>query len=250
MNNVSIFNIYRNYNINCKLYLPEDDVVRKVILGVHGFAGDKESSVLSALAQSTSKENTALICFDFPAHGASPQNEDYLTVENCMNDLLAVSDWVRNSYPDSERSIFATSFGGYISLLCASKLEDFTFVLRAPAVTMPNILLNSVLKISREDFRERCKIECGFERKIQLPYIFYEELLRFSPMDICCKQPILIIHGDKDDVVPYEDVKAFCKTHPGTELVTIEGADHRFKNSGDICKIVNETKKFLLKYAR
>ncbi|MBQ7415996.1 MAG: hypothetical protein IJW14_03040 [Oscillospiraceae bacterium] len=52
----------------------------------------------------------ALLCFYFPAHGASPVAEDKLTVENCKEDLLAVAQYVRERYPDAEKSIFATSF--------------------------------------------------------------------------------------------------------------------------------------------
>lgn len=47
---VERFSIERAYAVPCKLFMPVGGIVKRVVLGVHGFAGDKESSVLSRLA--------------------------------------------------------------------------------------------------------------------------------------------------------------------------------------------------------
>ncbi|MBE6587466.1 MAG: alpha/beta fold hydrolase [Ruminococcaceae bacterium] len=240
------FIITGDYGIVCREFLPDDERVTGVILGVHGFAGDKESSVLRLLAEELSKSGTALVCFDFPAHGESPAAEEGLTVKNCKKDLLAAAEYIRERYPNAKKSIFATSFGGYVSLLCRRELSDFAFVLRAPAVTMPTVLLDTVLKISAEDFRSAGYVDCGFERKISLPYGFFEEL--------CCQEdllledfhlPMLIIHGDRDGVVPLFHILEFSARHPEARLEVIEGADHRFKNPGETEKIVALTRNYL-----
>lgn len=49
------------------------------MIGVHGFAGDKESSMLEKLADSFCLHNSAVITFDFPAHGSSYVGEEMLT---------------------------------------------------------------------------------------------------------------------------------------------------------------------------
>lgn len=96
---IRYFSIQRAYEIKCKIFLPEDQNVKSLIVGVHGFAGDKESSMLEQLAQECSINETALICFDFPAHGESPVQEDMLTIENCKNDLLDVLSHAKSLYP-------------------------------------------------------------------------------------------------------------------------------------------------------
>ena len=78
------FDISDDYEIKCKLFLPESGVIKRVILGVHGFAGDKESSMLSRLAESAVLAENALICFDFPEHEESAQSVDSLTIANCI----------------------------------------------------------------------------------------------------------------------------------------------------------------------
>lgn len=244
--NIVYFSINRDYEIKCKLFSPKNQDIKNVIIGVHGFAGDKESSVLEQLAFACSENGTALIGFDFPAHGESPVQEDMLTIENCKNDLLDVLSHVKSLYPYASISIFATSFGGYITLLCADKLEDFPLVLRAPAVSMPKILLENVLKISAGKFRKAGFVVCGFERKIPLPYSFYEDLLQQE--NILKKeihQRSLILHGDRDNIVPLSDILGFCKMQKNTKLEIIHSADHRFKNTGEIEKIIRYTKNFI-----
>ena len=226
------------YPISCKIFLPEGEEVKGTILGVHGFAGDKESTALSMLAETANRQGIALICFDFPAHGASLATERELTVENCMRDVLHMADYMRSEFPTVDRRIFATSFGGYIVLLCADQLSDFSIVLRAPAVTMPEHILTDILETAPDDFKRRGIIECGYERKIKLPYSFYEDLQHHRVMDGDYHQQMLIIHGDKDDVVPRKDILRFCGDHPAMRLVSIDGADHRFKNEGELERVV------------
>lgn len=238
------FSLHREHEIKCKLFLPQE--VRHIILGVHGFAGDKESSMLNALAVACADDAAAVLCFDFPAHGESPVQERFLTVENCKKDLLTVAAYVQRTYPDAKKSIFATSFGGYITLLCAQDLTEFQMLLRAPAVTMPEILLKNVLNISAEAFAQQGFVSCGFERPLNLPYGFYEDLL--CQEDLLRKeyrQPLYIFHGDRDDIVPLSTIEAFAKMHKNINLTIIKGADHRFKNAGETESIVLAAQRLL-----
>lgn len=242
---IESFEIEREYPIKCKIFFPSHASIKKVVLGVHGFAGDKESSMLSELARAIAPLGGALVCFDFPAHGESSADESKLTVENCINDVLSLAQWIGDTYPSAEKYIFATSFGGYISLLASDKLENYKMILRAPAVTMPRVLLETVLKITPEEFECHKVIECGFERKIQLPYSFYENLTRYDPFAKEYGNDILVIHGGKDDVVPLTDVESFVKNRENIKLFVIKDADHRFKKKGEIELIVHETMMFM-----
>ena len=44
----------------------------------------------------------------------------------------------------------------------------------------------------------------------------------------------LIIHGTLDTVVPPSHVLEYCSAHPKVRLHLMEGADHRFKNAGEL----------------
>ena len=244
--NVQFFSLLRAYEIKCKLFTPDTPQVDHLVLGVHGFAGDRESSMLEKLATQCTSEGGALLCFDFPAHGHSPVKEDMLTAHNCKQDLLAVFRHGEQLYPNAKKSVFATSFGGYITLLCAHELPACPLILRAPAVTMPNLLLKNVLRTTEEHFRQVGVIRCGFERPIHLPFSALEDLREQE--DLMAKvldRQALIIHGDRDDIVPIEDIRQFVSCHHTATLEIIPGADHRFKKPGEMEQILSLTAGFL-----
>lgn len=223
------------YAVPCKLYEPQI-MPQLVVIGVHGFAGDKESSVLSALAQSLCDKNSALVCFDFPAHGKSLAEDSALSVSNCKNDLEKVIGYVKNRYPHSRYGIFATSYGGYITLLSMPRLSDFSIVLRAPAVYMDKVFTEKLIPISKAEFISKGGAQLGFERQMLVSSSFLDELKSNPVNDI--KTPLMIIHGTKDDIVSYQDIEDFCKKNEGVRLIPIENADHRFKNAGEIDLII------------
>lgn len=244
--NTKSFSLFRDYEIKCRLYYTDNERPETVVVGVHGFAGDKDSSMLKKLAKAVTKEGGALICFDFPCHGKSTAAEDMLTSKNCIEDLIFVCRYAENEYKGCKKALFATSYGGYISLLAASELSDFHYVLRAPAVTMPRILLETVLKISRENFMKEKTVTCGFDRKMELPFSFCLDLEGCpEAKDAPLKRSFLVIHGDCDDIVPPDDVLDFCRCQPNAVLEIIKGADHRFKNPGEIDTVIEKTMEFL-----
>ncbi len=233
------FNIeLEKYFVPCKLFTPGGNI-KRIVLGVHGFGGDKESSVLTALAENLSEKNCALLCFDFPAHGKSNAPDDCFRVEHCIQSLMEVVKYIRRHFKKSEYGIFATSFGGYITLLCTEKLTDFKKVLRAPAVTMADTFKDKIISVSKEQFVKDGGAVCGFERKMFVSSMFYEDLLNFKIQ--IPQEEILIIHGTEDGIVPYFAVDKLANTYKNIKLFTIEGADHRFKKSGELIKIIETT---------
>jgi alpha-beta hydrolase superfamily lysophospholipase len=215
------------YAIPYKHCLPNGEI-RGVVLGVHGFASSKDSATQRAVAKTAVRQNLAAICFDFPAHGDSPIGEECFTVENCKQDLLSAAKHCREQYSDVPKYLFASSFGGYMTLLCKDDLPEFRMVLRAPAVTMGEHVLLDLLETTEEAFRQRGTIPFGAGRPLNVPFRFYEELQNRPVMQQACDQPVLIVHGNQDEVVPYDDVVRFCSAHPTVQLCTLYGAGHEF----------------------
>lgn len=214
-----------NHAIPLRIYAPEG-ATRQVVIGVHGFAGSMDSPVLYALAERLTRENKTLVCFDFPAHGLSRAGEELLQVEVCRQDLLCVADFVRRNYPQIPHGIFATSFGGYIAVLCQDELKDFPFVLRGPALAMADIFRTSILPCPLDEFLKHGGAWCSLEFKFYVSARFYQDLLDHPcPLP---NRPMLMIQGAEDQLVPPAAAMELTKAVPFVELRLIKGANHRF----------------------
>ena len=109
-------------DVFCRIYRPNTKPTEVVIM-VHGFAGDKESSVICALGEELSNSGIQVVSFDLPCHGADVKNE-YVNATDCMLALTKVVNYVEEEFDTLKISFFATSFGGYLLLNFLSK-PDF-----------------------------------------------------------------------------------------------------------------------------
>ena len=65
------------------------------LLCLHGFAGDKYSTVIEAVAEDRCRAGFRCVTFDWPGHGDSTADSSMLTIENCLADLDAVVKHLR-----------------------------------------------------------------------------------------------------------------------------------------------------------
>lgn len=228
--------------IPLKIYEPDDGIVDRVVLGVHGLGSSKESTVLAAIGEEMLLYHTATICFDFPAHGESPMSDRELRLGNCGACLMATVEYAQEAYPEaSDYCVFATSFGAYVTLLTLEALEmmleKVKVVLRSPAVRAADILLR-IADMEEGEFFRRGRVMYGFKRKLEIPYSLYEDLKQ-NPAMINYESPMLILQGDEDDVVPLEDVLVFRRLNDESKLVIFRETDHRFKQMGELDRIVD-----------
>ncbi len=236
----------KNYNIYIKEYIPEK--MDEIFIACHGFGGDKDSSAIQKLAQNMSKKNIGVISFDFPAHGESEVDGEFLTLENCINDINAIENYIKNKYNPPKINIFATSFGAYITLLKLIK-ENSKYnriILRAPAIKMDEIFKNYLLNENLSDFMERGYSIMGFERPMKIYTKYLLELENNKIIDLYNKNyDMLIIQGDKDNVAPIKDTYEFVNKNKNISLKVLEGADHRMKKDGEIDKVMEWVEEYI-----
>ncbi len=242
---ITYFDIEGKYSIRCKMFSPESST-KGVVIGVHGFAGDKESSAIEAVAYSL-KNNYAVLSFDFPAHGTSPASDNALRVDNCKHDLLTVFQYVQNAFPEVPVSIFATSFGGYITLLLLD-YEEFRpekVVLRAPAIKMAQIFRDKIVGNDFALYQKQRSIRCGFDRIMNVSMDFYEDLTSNDAFCVKPELPLLMFCAAEDELVDSLDLHLFAERNPNVRMIEVKGATHRFKGPGELDYVVRETVKWI-----
>ena len=212
---------------------PDSMPIRRVVLGVHGFGGSSLDEIQTGMAEEMALFGSAMVRFDFPAHGANPQRE--LTLSGCMDTLLAAAGEAKRLYPEIEDlCIFATGFGAYVTLICLDELLELPgrikLVIQTPSLRMHETVL-SMMGITRETLWALDRYTVPRNPPFDVTYRFYEELYSHVAIN-SYPIPILMLHGEADAYIRMEDIHSFRRINDKARLVFIPGATHRFLEEG------------------
>lgn len=224
-----------NQNIRCKLYYDKNRLIEKVVLFGHGFAGHKDNGAAQKFAERllTKYKGVALLTFDLPCHGDDVKKR--MVLQDCMTYIETVIDYIHSEIQTTSIYSYATSFGGYLVLKYIAEHENpfIRIALRSPAVNMADVLTGTIMKNDElEMILKGKKVQVGFDRKIEVNQQFLADLKESDIQKndyLPFAEDILILHGEKDEVVPSEAVKDFAENNL-IEFIPVENADHRFQN--------------------
>ena len=234
------------YQIPCVLNEPEDCSVRRCVIGIHGFCGSKESKILEDIAEEMGLFGAATLRFDFPAHGDSPVTDWELSLKRCQETLEAVVRWAHKAYPYVDMCLFATGFGAFVTLVTLDDLrqiqEHIKLVLQTPDLSMAHTLLH-MINMTEAAFHKAGRVILGTttKRAVEVPYSFYEEL-QSQMVYYNHDMPMLLLHGERDDLIPLSYLEPFRRFNPQSKLVVIPGADHQFRGEGQWDMVVDLTR--------
>lgn len=179
-----------------------------LVILCHGYDSSKDSLSNSSLAAELIKKGLLVFRFDFTGNGGSEGKLEQLTPKQGLDDLKsAVKTLGRNKF-----GLYGGSFGGNVAILYALENPVLALALRAP--------VSDYLWVVEHD-------EPSYRRKIwaeQLKDVdIYGEVGKI-------KVPVLIVHGDKDDVVPVEQSeKLFESLRCEKRLEIIKDTLHQFR---------------------
>ena len=222
------------FNIRCKL-IYEDNVrnIRKVVLYCHGFTGHKDTLSAERFASYllSKYKGYAVLVFDWPCHGEDVRKK--LCLFDCDRYLSTVTDHVCKTFAPETVSVCATSFGAYLVLkfLLEHGNPYHRIVLRSPAVCIYESMVHSIITTEELELITKGKdVEVGFDRRIRISKAFLEELHENDIMSgnfLEYADDIMIVHGTKDEIVPFSSVKEFAEENV-IEFLPVKNADHRF----------------------
>ena len=223
------------HSIRCKVYYKDKSHVENAIIFGTGFAGHKDNNAANGFADKvlSKYKNTIIVVFNWPAHGDDVKKK--ISLEDCDTYLRLVIGDVKSRFGVEKLYSYATSFGGYLVLKYISENGNpfQKIALRCPAVDMYDVITKTIMKGDEfEKLSKNKSIQVGFDRKVTVTKEFFDSL---KENDLCRRdfidyaEDILILHGTKDEVVPFESSRQFADDNI-IEFITVEGADHRFQN--------------------
>lgn len=236
-------------SIGCKRMCNPGAAVDRVVLFGHGFGGHRDNRAAARFAKELCARHpgAAVVTFDFPCHG--DDQREILRLEDCLRYFEGVVADLRRSYPEATLDAYATSFGGYLLLnhIIRSGNPFRKIALRCPAVNMHQVLTNAIMDPeARARLNAGGVVEVGFDRKIPVDRTFVESLKESDLMTMDFTPyagRILILHGKKDEVVPFSAGKTFADQN-GIRFLPAEKADHRFSDPKIMGEAIRTIEKF------
>ncbi|MEE8409182.1 MAG: alpha/beta fold hydrolase [Myxococcota bacterium] len=198
-----------------------------VAMSCHGMLSTKDGEKHAMLAELLAERGIAMLRFDFAGRGESDGELFDLSYSNEMEDLDAAVSFV------AERGIqrvgvFGSSMGGAVALMAAARDERIVAVATLAAVGYPEAIAERYMReaaVWRDQgfiVTDAGRIGCGFlDDAEQHNLIASVRVLR---------APILVLHGEDDDIVPCSDGHDIASAARNAELEIVLGADHRFSN--------------------
>lgn len=244
----------------CGIWTLPDQKTEKAVILAHGITVNKdEEGKFPVTANFLSDNGYAVFRFDFRGHGESDGTSQEMTIAGELLDMKAAFGEVR-SKGYSKIGLVGGSFGGGISTLyTAANLTDVTCLcLWNPVLNYDHCFINPFLpwlvekKLKMSESLESDGFAEIGSRKYRIGRNLWEEMKQNFPheklKDITI--PVMIIHGDKDTYVPYDDSKKYIENIPGDkEFITIPGGRHGLNNFPEEKILADEnTLRFLKKY--
>jgi len=236
---IKTFEFVNNYNevLKAKLFLPIQTKNNYPTVFMLTGDGNKGSNGLSwiNLPKLLIQKGIASFVFDFSGLGNSEGERRELTLSKAIEDTKIAFNELKEikEVDKSNIGILGASFGGNIAVLFASNRNDFkALALKSPVSFYPDSFISEFGQEKMDIWKEK-----GYDETIDFNYNFYLDALDYSTYKSAkkIKQPCLIIHGNKDEIVPFSQSRHLINSLINSiepTLVELEGVNHRYSNDG------------------
>ncbi len=211
---------------------PETDQVPMVIL-MHGIFASKDWVPIPSFAKELAKAGIASIRLDFNGHGKSEGRMQDMTIEKELADARAVWDYVQSLPYVSQVGLLGHSQGGVIASMTAGRLaseqkEPAGVVLVAPGSVIKEACQGGKFFNARFDPQNPPEfIRCFGMMKLGREYLLTTQQLDIFGTAAAYHGPVLLLHGDKDKIVPLWCSEKYRETYgEHATLQVIPGVNH------------------------
>ena len=209
------------------LHHPVDEFRHGTVILCHGMDSNRNSEKLVHLGRVLAKRGILTLRFDFAYVGDSSEKFADITYSGEVEDLRAACSFMRNRYA-GKIGVLGSSMGGTVALLFAADEPDIAALVTISAPVHPEAFPRRILNPEQlQRWRER---GFTFYNGQRLNVALLEDLETIdvpqAAHKIAC--PVLIIHGDADEVVPVEEAYELNASLSGKKkLIIMKGTDHR-----------------------
>ena len=240
--------VYKDYKFSY-IHTHNEKLSDNLVIMLHGFCMDKdEKGNYVKLSDKLLDNGYDSIRLDFLGHGESNGDSIDLTIDLCLKEI----DLIISNYNYKNISIIGTSFGGGIGVLYSNIRKIDKLVLISPLIDYQRNVIKPENHLCRDFLGDEALKNIkkkGYSTFGITDYKFderlYEDVKKYDPVDVIknTDSKMLIIHGDKDLLVPYKQSVDISNLNDNIKLDKIEYGSHCFYDDYD--KIIEKTLLFL-----
>ena len=211
-------------------HVPSEDSRHGIILG-HCFTCSRHTRILRDISSALVDEGFKVLRFDFSGNGQSEGNFSESLYSKQIAEMKTAASFM-SAEGVSWIGVAGHSMGAMVALFAASEMNKVkavcTLAARASALKTNHFLSQGQMQelqlSGRVSFMSR-------GRNLELTEAFFSDAEQYDLSSIIASlpQPLLVVHGDKDEIIPVENAYKLQQYKPtDTDLAIISGADHMF----------------------
>ena len=209
-----------------------------MIIYLHGFASSQRSTKATYFAARLRQHGLTFSCPDFNEPDFST-----LTITRMLQQVAREVDAAN----EASVTLMGSSLGGALAVLAAAQLASKveSVILLAPAVMFAKPGHHLLPSDRVEEWRQRGALpffHYAYNEERPLAYGFYEDSLRYDPMNTAFAQPALVFQGRRDTSVDPRMVEEFASARRNVTLTMLDD-DHQLIDS--LPKIWKDVEAFL-----
>jgi len=195
----------------------------KVYIFVHGrYSCKEEAENFAGIAEGKGYQ---VISFDLPEHGERKMEDYKCTVQNGMNDLKKIIDYVELNW--KKKSLFCVSFGAYFSLMTYKNMDFEKCLFVSPILNMEKLIRNMMkwINVSEDELKDKQEIPTPFGETLSWLYFSF---VKDNPVEKW-ENKTYILYGGKDNLTEREVADDFVKKY-NCDLLVMDDAEHYFRD--------------------
>jgi len=210
--------------------IQSDVSLNLVVIICHGLGTSKDNELYQTIQNELNAIRISTLRIDLLGHGESAGEYNDLTLTETIDDILSAKhELEKQGY--TKIGFIGSSFGGVGGIMAAS-IEPFKFLTLISPPTYYDIhemvkssiyVLRELIRVNKKTTKTKAKINVKFFKDYGShdSYVAAEKIL----------EPVLIIHGDDDKIVPLVKSIELHKRITNSKMKILRGADHHYTNA-------------------
>ena len=216
----------------------------------HGMESNRHSEKLTFLAERLALRGMHALRFDFSYVGESSGKFEDITYSGEVEDLRAAFELMRKGC-DAKIAIFGSSMGGTVALMFAAQEPAVAALATVAAPLYPENFPRRVLSPAGLKHWRECGYTVFNGQRLNITLLNDLENIDVTGAARQIHCPVLILHGDADEVVPVTEAHELSASLKCSKrLAILKNGDHRLSNPAAMRQAADEALDWLTDHVK